>query len=95
MFVLIGLPASHFSYVKNMVCLHSYSTIVTGSSLEFFEVSSKGKMYIDPYAWIDDNSDLDRTQYPAHVLLAISSYHILFHMVHHTNHQVKIHQKDP
>lgn len=68
---------------------------MTGSSLEFFEVSSKGKMYIDPYAWIDDNSDLDRTHYPAHVLLAISSYHILFRMVHHTNHQVKIHQKDP
>ncbi|KAG5088948.1 hypothetical protein JHK86_001560 [Glycine max] len=36
-----------------------------------FEASSKGKMYIDPYAWIDDNSDLDRTQYPAQVKVRV------------------------
>ncbi|RDX80608.1 hypothetical protein CR513_38822, partial [Mucuna pruriens] len=66
---LFGLPAQHFSYVKNIdpglpIFLFNYSDRKLHG---IFEASSKGKMYIDPYAWIDDYSELDRTQYPAQV----------------------------
>lgn len=76
--VLTGLPTNHFSYVKNIdpglpIFLFNYSDRKLHG---IFEASSKGKMYIDPYAWIDDNSDLDRTQYPAQVSLVISSYQL-------------------
>nr|KYP37786.1 B2 protein [Cajanus cajan] len=66
---LFGLPANHFSYVKNIdpglpIFLFNYSDRKLHG---IFEASSKGQMYIDPYAWIDDDSELDRTQYPAQV----------------------------
>ncbi|KAK7390291.1 hypothetical protein VNO78_25593 [Psophocarpus tetragonolobus] len=70
---IFGLPASHFSYVKNIepglpIFLFNYSDRKLHG---IFEASSKGKMYLDPYAWIDDNSELDRTQYPAQVKIRI------------------------
>ncbi|XP_040870664.1 uncharacterized protein [Glycine max] len=70
---LFGLPTNHFSYVKNIdpglpIFLFNYSDRKLHG---IFEASSKGKMYIDPYAWIDDNSDLDRTQYPAQVKVRV------------------------
>ncbi|KAL2337674.1 hypothetical protein Fmac_012120 [Flemingia macrophylla] len=66
---LFGLPANHFSYVKNIdpglpIFLFNYSDRKLHG---IFEASSKGQMYIDPYAWIDEDSELDRTQYPAQV----------------------------
>ncbi|KAH1197064.1 B2 protein [Glycine max] len=66
------LFASHFSYVKNSlpIFLFNYSDKKLHG---IFEASSKGKMYIDPYAWIDDDLALERTQYPAHVSLPIST----------------------
>ncbi|KAK7382365.1 hypothetical protein VNO80_01216 [Phaseolus coccineus] len=71
--LLFGLPANHFSYVKNIdpglpIFLFNYSDRKLHG---IFEASSKGKMYIDPYAWIDDNSELDRTQYPAQVKVRV------------------------
>ncbi|XP_022633809.1 uncharacterized protein LOC106754867, partial [Vigna radiata var. radiata] len=70
---LFGLPANHFSYVKNIdpglpIFLFNYSDRKLHG---IFEASSKGKMYIDPYAWIDENSELDRTQYPAQVKVRV------------------------
>ncbi|ESW06633.1 hypothetical protein PHAVU_010G064000, partial [Phaseolus vulgaris] len=71
--LLFGLPANHFSFVKNIdpglpIFLFNYSDRKLHG---IFEASSKGKMYIDPYAWIDDNSELDRTQYPAQVKVRV------------------------
>ncbi|KOM57969.1 hypothetical protein LR48_Vigan11g100200 [Vigna angularis] len=71
--LIFGLPANHFSYVKNIdpglpIFLFNYSDRKLHG---IFEASSKGKMYIDPYAWIDDNSELDRTQYPAQVKVRV------------------------
>ena len=73
--VLTGLPTNHFSYVKNIdpglpIFLFNYSDRKLHG---IFEASSKGKMYIDPYAWIDDDLALERTQHPAHVSLPIST----------------------
>ncbi|TKY63569.1 B2 protein [Spatholobus suberectus] len=70
---LFGLPAPHFSYVKNIdpglpIFLFNYSDRKLHG---IFEASSKGQMYIDPYAWIDDYSELDRTQYPAQVKIRV------------------------
>jgi len=48
-----GLPLFLFNYTDRK--LHG-----------IFEASSKGKMYIDPYAWINDDYS-DETQYPAQV----------------------------
>lgn len=81
MFVLTGLPANHFSYVKNIdpglpIFLFNYSDRKLHG---IFEASTKGKMYIDPYAWIDENSELDRTQYPAQV------YHLLHIYLQNSN----------
>jgi len=56
-----GLPIFLFNYSDRK--LHG-----------IFEASSKGKMYIDPYAWIDDNSELDRTQFPAQVYITCYIY---------------------
>ncbi|KAL5164522.1 hypothetical protein HKD37_18G049829 [Glycine soja] len=55
--------------------LFGYSfTILHDKKLHgIFEASSKGKMYIDPYVWIDDDLALERTKYPAHVSLPIST----------------------
>ncbi|CAJ1948602.1 unnamed protein product [Sphenostylis stenocarpa] len=71
--LLFGLPVNHFSYVKNIdpglpIFLFNYSDRKLHG---IFEASSKGKLYIDPYAWIDENSELDRTQYPAQVKVRI------------------------
>lgn len=67
LFVLTGLPAQHFSYVKNIdpglpLFLFNYSDRKLHG---IFEASSKGQMYIDPYAWTANCSE--RTQYPAQV----------------------------
>ncbi|KAJ1416297.1 Kelch-type beta propeller [Sesbania bispinosa] len=68
---LFGLPAQHFSYVKNIdpglpLFLFNYSDRKLHG---IFEASSKGKMYIDPYAWGADSSE--RTQYPAQVQIRV------------------------
>lgn len=76
-FILLGLPARHFSYVKNIdpglpLFLFNY----TDRKLHgIFEASSMGKMYIDPYAWINDDYS-NETQYPVqvHMLLYYKSY---------------------
>ncbi|KAK2432605.1 B2 protein [Trifolium repens] len=69
---LFGLPAPHFSYVKNIepglpLFLFNYSDRKLHG---IFEASSKGKMYIDPYAWINDDYS-DETQYPAQVKVCV------------------------
>ncbi|XP_045830710.1 uncharacterized protein LOC123922010 [Trifolium pratense] len=69
---LFGLPAPHFSYVKNIepglpLFLFNYSDRKLHG---IFEASSKGKMYIDPYAWINDDYS-DETQYPAQVKVRV------------------------
>lgn len=48
-----GLPLFLFNYTDRK--LHG-----------IFEASSTGKMYIDPYAWINDDYS-DETQFPAQV----------------------------
>ncbi|XP_061375812.1 uncharacterized protein LOC133317928 [Gastrolobium bilobum] len=68
---LFGLPAQHFSYVKNIdpglpVFLFNYSD---RKLYGIYEASSKGQMYIDPYAWTSDCSE--RTQYPAQVQIRV------------------------
>ncbi|KAJ1419283.1 Development/cell death domain [Sesbania bispinosa] len=68
---LFGLPAQHFSYVKNIdlglpLFLFNYSDRKLHG---IFEASSKGQMYIDPYAWGADGSE--RTQYPAQVQIRV------------------------
>lgn len=62
-----GLPAQHFSYVKNIepglpLFLFNYSERKLHG---VFEAASKGQMYIDPYGWTSNGSE--RTQYPAQV----------------------------
>lgn len=68
LFVLTGLPAQHFSYVENInpkmpLFLFNYSDRKLHG---IFEATSHGKMFIDPYAWINDDYT-DETQYPAQV----------------------------
>nr|XP_027191137.1 uncharacterized protein LOC113787016 [Cicer arietinum] len=67
-----GLPTRHFSYVQNIdpglpLFLFNYSDRKLHG---IFEASSKGKMYMDPYAWIDDDFS-DKTQYPAQVKVRV------------------------
>ncbi|XP_014492453.1 kelch-like protein 28 [Vigna radiata var. radiata] len=68
---LFGLPAQHFSYVKNVdpglpLFLFNY----TDRKLHgIFEAASKGRMFIDPYGWTTDGSE--RTQYPAQVQICV------------------------
>ncbi|CAL0328315.1 unnamed protein product [Lupinus luteus] len=62
-----GLPAQHFSYVKNIdpglpLFLFNYSDRKLHG---IFEAASNGKMFIDPYGWTEGGSV--RTQYPAQV----------------------------
>ncbi|KAL3629864.1 hypothetical protein CASFOL_026176 [Castilleja foliolosa] len=64
---LFGLPAHHFSYVKNIepglpLFLLDYSE---RKLYGIYEAASSGKMGIDSYAWTTDGSD--RTKYPAQV----------------------------
>lgn len=68
---LFGLPAQHFSYVKNIepglpLFLFNYSDRKLHG---IFEAASKGKMSIDPYGWTANGSE--RTQYPAQVQVCI------------------------
>ncbi|TKY65756.1 Kelch protein 1 [Spatholobus suberectus] len=68
---LFGLPAQHFSYVKNIdpglpLFLFNY----TDRKLHgIFEAASSGRMFIDPYGWTTDGSE--RTQYPAQVQICV------------------------
>ncbi|KAE9622261.1 putative development/cell death domain, kelch-type beta propeller [Lupinus albus] len=64
---LFGLPAQHFSYVKNIdpglpLFLFNYSDHKLHG---IFEAASSGKMFIDPYGWTEGG--FARTQYPAQV----------------------------
>ncbi|KZV17153.1 ring canal kelch [Dorcoceras hygrometricum] len=64
---LFGLPAQHFSYVKNIepglpLFLFNYSE---RKLYGIYEAVSSGKMYIDSYGWTSDGSE--RTRYPAQV----------------------------
>ncbi|KAI5392130.1 hypothetical protein KIW84_076787 [Lathyrus oleraceus] len=66
---LFGLPAQHFSYVENInpkmpLFLFNYSDRKLHG---IFEATSHGKMFIDPYAWINDDYT-DETQYPAQAI---------------------------
>ncbi|KAK7287247.1 hypothetical protein RIF29_00419 [Crotalaria pallida] len=68
---LFGLPAQHFSYVKNIdpglpLFLFNYSDRKLHG---IFEAASSGKMFIDPYGWTDGGSA--RTQYPAQVQIRV------------------------
>ncbi|KAI4353465.1 hypothetical protein L6164_002413 [Bauhinia variegata] len=67
---LFGLPAQHFSYVKNIdpglpLFLFNYSDRKLHGT---FEAVSKGQINIDPYGWAADG---DRTQYPAQVQIRV------------------------
>ncbi|CAJ2670869.1 unnamed protein product [Trifolium pratense] len=64
---LFGLPAVHYSYVKNIhpglpLFLFNYSDRTLHG---IFEAAGDGRMYIDRYAWTNDGSDV--TQFPAQV----------------------------
>ncbi|KAL8509252.1 hypothetical protein ACS0TY_016447 [Phlomoides rotata] len=67
---LFGLPAQHFSYVKNIepglpLFLFDYSE----KNLHgIFEAACSGRMNINPYAWTDGS---DRTRYPAQVQIRL------------------------
>lgn len=68
LFSFLGLPAKHFSYVKNIdpglpLFLFNYSNKELHG---IFEAASSGEMSINPYAWTKDGSG--RTLYPAQVL---------------------------
>ncbi|CAL5366436.1 unnamed protein product [Camellia sinensis] len=68
---LFGLPAPHFSYVKNIspgltLFLFNYSD---RKLYGIFEASSPGQMNINPYGWTAD--DLEYTPYPAQVRVQI------------------------
>ncbi|KAK2414788.1 DCD (Development and Cell Death) domain protein [Trifolium repens] len=63
---LFGLPAVHFSYVKNIhpglpLFLFNYSDRTIHG---IFEAAGNGRMYIDRYGWTDGS---DVTQFPAQV----------------------------
>ncbi|XP_057435303.1 uncharacterized protein LOC130728001 isoform X2 [Lotus japonicus] len=72
---LFGLPAGHFSYVRNIepglpLFLFNY----TDRKLHgIFLAASRGKMMMDPYAWSSSNggSDLSKTQFPAQVQIRV------------------------
>jgi hypothetical protein len=71
-FVSTGLPAVHFSYVKNIhpglpLFLFNYSDRTIHG---IFEAAGNGRMYIDRYGWTNDGSDV--TQFPAQVKLSFS-----------------------
>ncbi|XP_057801116.1 uncharacterized protein LOC131016442 [Salvia miltiorrhiza] len=68
---LFGLPAAHFSYVKNIdpglpLFLFNYNE---KKLYGIYEAASSGKMNIDPYAWTIDGSD--KTRYPAQVQIRL------------------------
>ncbi|CAI9097220.1 OLC1v1033594C1 [Oldenlandia corymbosa var. corymbosa] len=68
---LAGLPAQHFSYVKNIIpglplFLFNYSDRTLHG---IFEAASAGQMNINPYGWTSNGSD--RTLYPAQVQIRL------------------------
>ncbi|WKA00701.1 hypothetical protein VitviT2T_019037 [Vitis vinifera] len=68
---LFGLPAAHFSYVRNInpgltLFLFNYSDRKLHG---IFEAASPGQMNINPYGWTPDGSQL--TPYPAQVRIQI------------------------
>ncbi|XP_044473860.1 influenza virus NS1A-binding protein homolog B isoform X2 [Mangifera indica] len=68
---LFGLPAQHFTYVKNIdiglpLFLFNYSD---RKLYGIYEAASPGKMNIDPYGWTTDGSE--RTFYPAQVQICV------------------------
>ncbi|KAK4377608.1 hypothetical protein RND71_003904 [Anisodus tanguticus] len=68
---LFGLPAPHFSYLKNIdpglpLFLFNYSNRELHG---IFEAESSGEMNINPYAWTSDGSG--RTQFPAQVQIRV------------------------
>ncbi|KAL5568858.1 hypothetical protein UlMin_025433 [Ulmus minor] len=68
---LFGLPAPHFSYVRNIdpglpLFLFNYSDRKLHG---VFEAASQGKMNLNPYAWTADESE--STAYPAQVKVKI------------------------
>ncbi|XP_065852475.1 uncharacterized protein [Euphorbia lathyris] len=68
---LFGLPAQHYSYVKNIdpgmpLFLFNYSDRKLHG---IFEAASSGRMNIDPYGWTTDGSQ--KTIYPAQVLIRV------------------------
>ncbi|PIN26334.1 hypothetical protein CDL12_00920 [Handroanthus impetiginosus] len=68
---LFGLPAQHFSYVKNIeaglpLFLFDYSERKLHG---IYEAASSGQMNIDSYAWTTDGSK--RTKYPAQVQIRL------------------------
>lgn len=69
---LIGLPAVHYSYVKNVkpgmpLFLFNY---IDRRLHGIFEAASLGQMSIDPYAW--SNEDLLKTPFPAQVIKVLT-----------------------
>uniref|UniRef100_A0A7N0ZYH3 DCD domain-containing protein n=1 Tax=Kalanchoe fedtschenkoi TaxID=63787 RepID=A0A7N0ZYH3_KALFE len=71
---LFGLPASHFTYVKNIepglpLFLFNYSDRKLHG---IFEAASPGLMNIDPYGWTLKGAE--RTQYPAQVQIRIRQW---------------------
>ncbi|CAN6469687.1 unnamed protein product [Victoria cruziana] len=68
---LVGLPASHFSYVRNIqtglpVFLFGYNDRTLHG---IYEAASPGQMNIDPYAWTDGGRR--KTKYPAQVHICV------------------------
>lgn len=73
-----GLPAQHFSYVKNVdpglpLFLFNYSDKKLHG---IFEAASTGQMNINPYGWTTDGAE--KTLYPAQVSYGFISDMILF-----------------
>ncbi|TMW90343.1 hypothetical protein EJD97_015878 [Solanum chilense] len=75
---LFGLPASHFSYVKNIsigltLFLFNYSDRTLHG---IFEAASPGQLNINPYAWTSDGTE--STPYAAQVRIRVRKlYHPL------------------
>ncbi|KAF3448029.1 hypothetical protein FNV43_RR08737 [Rhamnella rubrinervis] len=72
-----GLPAQHFSYVKNIcpglpLFLFNYSD---RKLYGIFESASPGQLNINPYGWTSDGSE--RTQYPAQIRVRLQCQPLL------------------
>ncbi|KAL7611510.1 hypothetical protein Lser_V15G09061 [Lactuca serriola] len=70
---LFGLPATHFSYIKNIkeglvLFLFNYSDRKLHG---VFEAASPGSMNINKYAWVADTEDCGYTHYPAQVRVRV------------------------
>ncbi|KAL4576096.1 hypothetical protein LXL04_012184 [Taraxacum kok-saghyz] len=70
---LFGLPASHFSYIKNIkegvpLFLFNYSDRKLHG---VFEATSPGQMNLNRYAWLTDDDNYAYTSYPAQVRVRV------------------------